>query len=97
MIHYLVTNVILKEMSLFRDAAINYSYWRYNIEEIVSVIIILLFFAMFVVGWIPFIKNRNKILWRTKGLLNMIPIELFKKNENLKKGFNSGAFLEAVK
>jgi hypothetical protein len=42
------------------------------------------------------LKKENKI-FRTKGMLNMIPMEIINKNESLKTLFISGDLLQAVK
>ena len=61
-----------------------------------SVFIISLLFV-FIFIWIPYLKNLNIKIWRTKGMLNMIPLEIVMKHENLKNTFIYGNILQAVK
>lgn len=68
-----------------------------TIEKIkFSVFILLIFFVFFLI-WTPYLKNLNQKIWRTKGMLNMIPMDIISKNENLKYAFISGDILQAVK
>ena len=53
--------------------------------------------TVFIFGWSPYLKNLNVKIWRTKGMLNMIPMEILQKNDNLKEKFMSGDLLQAVK
>jgi len=68
-----------------------------NIENIIFAIFMIMIFIVFLFIWIPYLNNLNTKIWRTKGMLNMIPMEIISKNENLKKAFISGEILEAVK
>lgn len=62
-------------------------------------------FAIFLVGlfltlafiWLPYLRNLSNKIFRTKGMLNMIPMEIISKNENLKNLFIQGDLLQAVK
>jgi len=50
-------------------------------------------FAIFIFVWTPYLRNLKNKIWRTKGMLNMIPIEIIKENDKLKKAFTSGDIL----
>lgn len=52
---------------------------------------------VFLFIWTPFVNNLNQNIWRTKGMLNMIPLEIMGKNENLKGAFLREDLLRAVK
>jgi len=62
-------------------------------------------FAVFIIGlvvvfcfiWIPYLRNLSNKIFRTKGMLNMIPMDIISKNESLKNLFISGDLLQAVK
>ena len=47
--------------------------------------------------WKPYLKDLSVKIWRTKGILNLIPIDLMSKNENLTNKFISGDLLHVVK
>ena len=40
--------------------------------------------------WTPYLEEMNHKIWRTKGLLNLIPMRVVKNNEMLKNEFISG-------
>ena len=68
-----------------------------NIFKIIFVLFILLLGLVFTFVWSPYLRNLSNKIWRTKGMLNMIPMDLIGKNENLKNLFMSGDLLQAVK
>ena len=39
---------------------------------------------LYIVIWKPYLKKLNMKIWRTKGMLNMIPMSMISKNEKLK-------------
>ena len=47
--------------------------------------------------WRPYLKSLNNKIWRTKGMLSMIPTDIMKKYENLRNAFNSNDIMEAVR
>lgn len=53
----------------------------------------LIFFAV----WVPYLEELSKKIWRTKGMLNMIPMDIITKDKKLKQAFVSGDILQAVK
>ena len=60
---------------------------------------IFIIWCVFVFGilWMKYLKALNDKIFRTKGMLNMIPMEIISKNESLKNAFVSGDILQAVK
>jgi len=57
--------------------------------------IVLIVLILFV--WIPYMKRLTSQIFRTKGLLNMIPMAMLKKNKALKETFISNEVLQALK
>jgi len=71
--------------------------WNKNFERI-KLVIFYIFLA--IIGgfiWLPYLKNLSNKIFRTKGMLNMIPMDIISKNGNLKDLFISGDLLNAVK
>ena len=66
-------------------------------EIIVFSLYIVLILTVFIIVWIPYLNGLNIKIWRTKGMLNMIPMEVINKHESLKNAFISGDILQAVK
>lgn len=67
------------------------------VEKIKFSVFIILIVVVFFLIWTPYLRNLNTKIWRTKGMLNMIPMDIISKNENLKNAFISGDILQAVK
>lgn len=55
---------------------------RYNVLIMLGSIIFML--IIFCCCWRPYLKNLNKDIWRTKGMLSMIPMKVIKENNALK-------------
>ena len=68
-----------------------------DIFKIIFTMFILLLAFVFTFVWSPYLGNLSNKIWRTKGMLNMIPMDIIGKNENLKSLFMSGDLLQAVK
>lgn len=64
-----------------------------NIDRIKYALIVIFSFAVLFVLWRPYIKSLNEKIFRTKGMLNMIPLEIIMKSDNLKEKFLSGNIL----
>jgi hypothetical protein len=47
--------------------------------------------------WLPYLDELNVKIWKTKGLLNLIPIRVVKDNDMLKNEFISGKFERAIR
>ena len=82
---------------LFLNNFSSYLDYQDNIEKIKFSIFIIMIVIVFLFIWTPYLKNLNTKIWRTKGMLNMIPMDIISKNENLKNAFISGDILQAVK
>ncbi|KAL4464830.1 hypothetical protein ABPG74_011391 [Tetrahymena malaccensis] len=52
---------------------------------------------IFIFIWIPYLGALIKRIWMTKGVLNMIPIDIILKHEKLRQAFTAGDILSAVK
>ncbi len=70
---------------------------RLSVDKIKFAIFILLVVFVFVFVWMRYLKGLNDKIFRTKGMLNMIPMDIISKNENLKQLFFGGDILQAVK
>jgi hypothetical protein len=68
-----------------------------NFEKFKFSIFLVALFFIFVLVWIPYLNNLSNKIFRTKGMLNMIPMDIISKNESLKNLFISGDLLQAVK
>jgi hypothetical protein len=67
-------------------------------QEIIKFVIYIVFCAfVFVVLWLPYRKNLSDKIFRTKGMLNMIPIELITKYKSLNELFTDANILQGVK
>lgn len=71
---------------------------KFKDQEIIKFVIYLCFcLFVFLALWLPYRKNLSDKIFRTKGMLNMIPMEIITKNENLKALFLAGDILQGVK
>lgn len=75
------------------NSAKNYLSSNLQIDEIKFSVFIVVIFAIFIFVWTPYLRNLKNKIWRTKGMLNMIPIDIIKENDKLKKAFTSGDIL----
>jgi hypothetical protein len=60
----------------------------------VFVVIVL---VLFVVAWLPFLRELNARIWTAKGMLNMLPMSLVTANDKLREQLTSGSILKSVK
>lgn len=81
----------------FTDAFISYLTYAWNTEIIKFVIFLVFELVVFVIIWTPYLKNLSQNIWRTKGMLNMIPMDVMSRNESLKNVFTSNDLLQAVR
>lgn len=66
--------------------------------QIIKFVIYIIFCCFtFVLLWLPYRKSLSDKIFRTKGMLNMIPMDIITKNENLKGQFLAVEILQAVK
>lgn len=68
-----------------------------KIEIIKFVLFILFCFFAFFFLWQPYLKNLKDKIFRTKGMLNMIPMDIISKNESLRGQFLGDNIMRAVK
>lgn len=92
-----IRKAMFSAINFMKTNFISYFEQDFNIEMIVlsifGTVIILTFFFV----WLPYLRGLSNKIWRTKGMLNMIPIEVITKHESLKNAFISGNLLSAVK
>jgi hypothetical protein len=60
-------------------------------------VLLMSLFVCYKIVWLPYLKELTQKIWRTKGLLNLIPMQIVKTNEMLKNEFTSGKFENAIK
>jgi len=68
-----------------------------KIEIIKFVLFIIFCFFVFFFLWQPYLKNLKDKIFRTKGMLNMIPMDIISKNESLRGQFLGDNIMRAVK
>ncbi|EAR98621.2 PAS domain S-box protein (macronuclear) [Tetrahymena thermophila SB210] len=68
-----------------------------SIEEIKFGVFVAFVIIVFLGVWLPYLQQLSHKIWRTKGMLNMIPMDIITKDQNLKQAFQSGDILQAVK
>jgi len=70
---------------------------QYTIQKIKFALYLVLRMGILLVVWIPYLKRLKNQIFRTKGLLNMIPMAMLKKNKNLRDIFRSNEILKAIR
>lgn len=55
-----------------------------RIETIKFLVFLFIALLIFVIVWYPYLKSLNNKIWRTKGMLNMIPMDIIMRNERLR-------------
>ncbi|KAL4450352.1 hypothetical protein ABPG74_009058 [Tetrahymena malaccensis] len=68
-----------------------------SIEEIKFGVFVAFVVIVFLGVWLPYLQQLSHKIWRTKGMLNMIPMDIITRDTNLKQAFQSGDILQAVK
>lgn len=58
---------------------------------------IVLIIFIFVGVWTPYLKNLSKKIWKTKGMLNMIPLDVIKNNSVLEEHILAKDIILAMK
>ena len=66
-----------------------------NIASVVGSAVFLIF--LYIVVWNPYLNNLNNNIWRTKGMLGMIPMRAIQNNNALEKAIIEGDLIQAVK
>jgi len=85
-----LTTLYLTSFYAFLNTYLNY-------QKIIYAIFIILMVAIYFFIWVPYLGNLSVKLWRTKGMLNMIPMEIIKESPSLKEHFSSQSLLQSVK
>jgi ABC-type bacteriocin/lantibiotic exporter with double-glycine peptidase domain len=81
----------------FYDKMTSYNSYVFTIDLIIMVLGICILFVVCIFVWRPYIENLNNNIWRTKGMLSMIPMQVILDNENLKQAMTSGQLMQSVK
>ena len=84
-------------LTLFLTTSQNYLNGVSTLEKLEFAIYIGVVLLIFAYLWFKYLENLSVKIWRTKGMLNMIPMDLISKNDVLKSKFISGDLLRAVK
>lgn len=93
----MTTPVLESIVDEFLSAFSSYFSNFYLIQRIkFGVFFVVLIFLILLV-WLPYLKRLTSQIFRTKGLLNMIPMAMLKKNKALKETFISNEVLQALK
>lgn len=85
-----LNNIFISNFGKFTDQ-------QKEIEKIKFIIFILMISFVFFMIWIPYLSKVKKKIWRVKGMLNMIPMDIIGNNENLKNSLISDDITQAVK
>jgi len=94
----MVTPVADSLKTKYQESIHNYININWVAQRVKFGLFISLVFIAFLFLWIPYLKGLQDKIFRTKGMLNMIPMELITKNASLRNLFaNSGDILQAVK
>jgi PAS domain S-box-containing protein len=88
---------IAQLLDLYSQAFYSYITTGLNNFKIIFAVFIVFLALVYVFIWSPYLANLSNKIWRTKGMLNMIPMDIIAKNENLKQAFTTGDLLQAVK
>jgi len=88
---YIIPSII--ELNTLLLANINdYLGQQLYIEQIMFSVFIVVIILVFFFIWSPYLESLNNKIWRTKGMLNMIPVDIITKHKNLKEAFNNDFF-----
>jgi len=70
---------------------------QYTIQRVRFAIFLLALIFVTIFVWMPYVRRLMSQIFRTKGLLNMIPMSMLQKNKNLRDIFTSEQILSAIK
>jgi len=94
----MVAPVVKSLKAQYQKSFISYINFSWTTERIRFAVFVCFIFFAFLILWLPYLKGLQDKIFRTKGMLNMIPMELITKNANLRRLFaQSGDILQAVK
>jgi len=93
-----VAPVVKALKSQYQDSFRTYINFSWTTERIRFAVFVCFVVIAFLILWLPYLQGLQDKIFRTKGMLNMIPMELITKNANLRRLFaQSGDILQAVK
>ena len=88
----------MQELITIYLAAYNDYLDQVETDEIIKFVVYLIWCICIVLPiWFKYLRTLNDKIFRTKGMLNMIPMEIVHKNEALREVFIKGEFLDSVK
>jgi len=83
--------------TMFVDAAGSYLDTIRMVEEIKLIVFLVVLFVLVVFAVLPYLERLKQQIFRTKALLNMIPMSMIKKNKTLQEMFVSKEIFQALK
>lgn len=96
-INYLIKPMLTDLVDTYMDAGTDYLSDQYTRSKIkFGAFLLVLGLLMLFVLW-PYLEKLKQQIFRTKALLNMIPMAMLQKNKMLKESFLSKEILEALK
>ena len=81
----------------FYDKTNQYNSYVFSIDLVIIILGIAILFFVCLFVWRPYIENLNNNIWRTKGMLSMIPMQVILENDGLKQAMTSGQLMQSVK
>lgn len=90
----MVFDDIIAQYESSMNSYISYSF-LINIIIVITSAVLLLILFLFV--WRPYLNNLNNNIWRTKGMLSMIPMKAILDNKDLETAIIEGDLIQAVK
>lgn len=83
-------------LELFLEKSDSFMHGNFVFEVVKFVMFVVGVFFVFVFLWSPFLTSLINKIWRTKGMLGMIPMGIILKNPRLKSAFQ-GEILQEIK
>mmetsp|Transcript_16936 Transcript_16936/g.1515 ORF Transcript_16936/g.1515 Transcript_16936/m.1515 type:complete len:97 (-) Transcript_16936:34-324(-) len=94
---YTIVPAMIELKELLKDSINDFLDANSSIGTIKFIIFMVIIVLIFIIVWTPYLKSLNNKIWRTKGMLNMIPIDIIIRNEKLRSAMKSGEILDAVR
>ena len=63
-------------ITIFNDNMKSYTQNSFIINLVILIASLIFLATLFMAFWRPYLNNLNNNIWRTKGMLNMIPIDV---------------------
>ncbi|CAD8197718.1 unnamed protein product [Paramecium pentaurelia] len=80
----------------YQESTLDYLSYQEMIEQVKFSVFLIIMFFVFIFCMTQYQNNLSEQIWETKGLLNMIPLEIIAKYQHLKEQFVGGEILKAV-